>query len=150
MHFNHVEKLYEKHIYRLVDATGRQQAIGVVPCASCHKSLVMGVSRCPVGMHLTNTEALYLLEALRAGPAFPLLKPSPVGMGRKYFTQVVNAGKWLVGYSPDGTCDFLCCGGPPYIMNGGAAVALTTEQREVLADRIFTELMGSATNVATA
>lgn len=150
---NMIQTLTPEQIFAFVDAVGRKRAIGVCHCDCCSRGLVMGINTLPIGMHLSNTEAMYLVEALRAGPAFAMLKPSPNVTGRRYFTQRVNDGKYLLAYDDAGVCDFLCAGSVAYGMPGigGAAAALTTEQRVQLSDRLFAELMKHAQgDVATA
>lgn len=141
----------ECRVTKLVDANGREREIATGKCPCCKGGLFVIVKNL-LGMHMSHAETLYLVEALRQGPAWQLLKPSPIGSsGRKFATQLVTGGKWLLAYGPDGVADFVCSGElglPPGL--GAHAVAFTVAQREQFADLMFATLMEHATDVARA
>lgn len=127
----------------LVDARGRTKQFAIIPCPAkaCRgqHSLIVCL-RGLEPLHMSQFEALDLVDQLRTGPQNAKLKPSPYQSGRFFAVTQCAAGRYSVAYDLEGQCDLIVAGGPIENVPKGMSALLIPSQRQLLADLIHREL----------
>lgn len=134
----------------ILDAAGRMHQLAIIRCPSC-KGLTIGIK----GMqpfHMNAAESMVLIEALRTGPACPLLARKETREYRAAHQPVGDAGSWLlmVADATPNLVDFTGSGMGRNEPGMIRYISLDKAAREEFSDLLFRELMADGAESARA